>query len=62
MQVSRDGAMMYVSNAHDYIFKDKSGAMVNVRAAMRNAGYADTAWTLLVQTYSSPIPRGAREV
>jgi hypothetical protein len=26
---------------------------------MRNAGYADTAWTLLVQTYSSPIPRGA---
>jgi hypothetical protein len=23
---------------------------------MRNAGYADTAWTLLVQTYPSPIP------
>jgi hypothetical protein len=36
-----------------------AGAMVNVRTAMRNAGYADTAWTLLVQTYSSPIPRGS---
>ena len=28
----------------------------NVRTAMRNAGYADGAWTLLVQTYPSPIP------
>jgi hypothetical protein len=36
-----------------------AGAMVNVRSAMRNAGYSDTAWTLLVQTYSSPIPRGS---
>jgi hypothetical protein len=36
-----------------------AGAMVNVRTAMRNAGYGDTAWTLLVQTYSSPIPRGS---
>jgi hypothetical protein len=30
----------------------------NVRTAMRNAGYADGAWTLLVQTYPSPIPAG----
>jgi hypothetical protein len=36
-----------------------AGAMVNVRTAMRAAGYADTAWTLLVQTYSSPVPRGS---
>jgi hypothetical protein len=36
-----------------------AGAMLNVRTAMRTAGYADTAWTLLVQTYSSPIPRGS---
>jgi hypothetical protein len=36
-----------------------AGAMVNVRTAMRNAGYADDAWSLLVQTYSSPIPRGS---
>ena len=27
--------------------------------AMRNAGYADTAWTMLVQNYPSPIPPGA---
>jgi hypothetical protein len=36
-----------------------AGAFQNLRTAMRNAGYADTAWTLLVQTYSSPIPKGA---
>ena len=34
-------------------------AYQNVRTAMRNAGYADTAWTLLVQNYPSPIPNGA---
>lgn len=28
----------------------------NVRTAMRNAGYADNAWTLVVQTYPSPLP------
>ncbi|NMM34675.1 MAG: hypothetical protein HHJ13_11880 [Phycicoccus sp.] len=28
----------------------------NVRAAMRNAGYADSAWSMVVQTYPSPIP------
>jgi hypothetical protein len=33
--------------------------MQNVRAAMRNAGYADTAWSMVVQTYPSPIPNGA---
>jgi hypothetical protein len=31
----------------------------NVRTAMRNAGYADGGWTLLVQTYPSPIPVGS---
>jgi len=35
------------------------GAMLNVRQAMVNAGYADSQWKLLVQTYSSPIPRGS---
>src|SRR6478672_13661578 len=34
-------------------------AFTNVRTAMRNAGYADTAWTMLVQTYPSPIPNGS---
>lgn len=31
----------------------------NVRAAMRNAGYTDSAWSMVVQTYPSPIPNGA---
>jgi hypothetical protein len=35
------------------------GAMLNVRQAMVNAGYSDSQWKLLVQTYSSPIPRGS---
>jgi hypothetical protein len=36
-----------------------AGAFQNLRTAMRNAGYADNAWTLDVQTYASPLPRGA---
>jgi hypothetical protein len=31
----------------------------NIRQAMRNAGYDDNAWTLLVQNYESPIPGGS---
>src|SRR5262249_14355905 len=34
-------------------------AYQNIRTAMRNAGYSDTSWTLLVQNYESPIPNGA---
>ncbi|WP_345524071.1 hypothetical protein [Nocardioides conyzicola] len=34
-------------------------ALRNVSTAMRSAGYADAQWTLLVQTYPSPIPRGS---
>jgi len=34
-------------------------ALQNVRAAMRNAGYADSAWSTVVQTYPSPIPNSA---
>ena len=37
-----------------------ANAFLNLRTAMRNAGYADSQWTLLAQTYSSPIPPGAR--
>ncbi|WP_292678466.1 hypothetical protein [Nocardioides sp.] len=36
-----------------------STALQNVRTAMRNAGYGDSAWTMLVQTYPSPIPNGS---
>lgn len=34
-------------------------AFLNVRTAMRNAGYADSSWTLLVQNYMSPLPNGS---
>ncbi len=34
-------------------------ALLNVRQAMRNAGYADGSWTLLVQDYPSPMPSGS---
>lgn len=30
----------------------------NVRTAMQNAGYADNSWTLMAQTYPSPLPNG----
>lgn len=36
-----------------------AAALRNVRQAMRSAGYADGAWTLVVQTYPSPVPGGA---
>jgi hypothetical protein len=35
------------------------GAILNVRQAMLNAGYADSSYTIIVQLYSSPIPMGA---
>jgi hypothetical protein len=35
------------------------GAILNVRQAMLNAGYADSSYKIIVQTYSSPIPNGA---
>jgi hypothetical protein len=34
-------------------------AYQNIRTAMRRAGYADSAWILMVQDYESPIPSGA---
>ena len=36
-----------------------AAAYTNIRTAMRNAGYSDTSWTLLVQNYASQLPRGA---
>ena len=33
-------------------------ALQNVRTAMRNAGYSDSSWTMLLQTYPSPVPNG----
>jgi hypothetical protein len=37
-----------------------TNAFLNLRTAMQRAGYDDGAWTLLAQTYSSPLPRGAQ--
>jgi hypothetical protein len=36
-----------------------TNAILNVRTAMRNAGYADAAYRILVQDYESPIPNGS---
>jgi hypothetical protein len=33
--------------------------LLNLRTAMRNAGYADGSWSLVVQTYESPLPNGS---
>lgn len=35
------------------------GALLNVRQAMANAGYADSSYTIMADTYWSPIPKGA---
>lgn len=36
-----------------------AGAFQNIRQAMRNAGYADGSWTLVVSNYMSPIPNSS---
>jgi hypothetical protein len=36
-----------------------ANAFLNVRTAMQKAGYDDYQWTLLAQTYSSPLPPGS---
>ena len=35
------------------------GALLNIRQAMTNAGYAASQYTLMVQTYWSPLPAGS---
>jgi hypothetical protein len=49
---------MAASNVSTQRAKIKT-AFLNVRTAMRNAGYADSSWTLLVQNYMSPLPNGS---
>jgi len=36
-----------------------AGALLNVRQAMANAGYSDSSYSIIVQTYSAPIPNGS---
>jgi hypothetical protein len=35
-------------------------ALLNVRQAMAGAGYADSAYTIVAQTYWNPVPRGSQ--
>jgi hypothetical protein len=37
-----------------------SGAIENVHTAMAGAGYGDAEYDIIVQTYSSPVPRGSQ--
>jgi len=37
-----------------------AGAIRNVHTAMANAGYTDADYTIIVQRYSSPVPRGGQ--
>jgi hypothetical protein len=41
------------------ITSQDAGAFQNIHQAMVNAGYSDSQWKLLVQTYASPVPPGA---
>ena len=45
------------SNVSTQTANIKNG-LLNLRTAMRNAGYADGSWNLVVQTYESPLPNG----
>lgn len=36
-----------------------AGAILNLRQAMTEAGYADADYSIIVQTYVSPVPRGS---
>src|SRR3954451_3542105 len=49
----------FTASNQSLITSQVAGAFQNLRTAMRNAGYADNAWSLVVQTYSSPVPRGS---
>ena len=45
-----------------YVAQQRSrviGAFQNLKDAMENAGYAAGSYTLVAQTYSSPIPNGS---
>lgn len=49
----------FTSSAVEARTNEVAGALQNVAAAMGNAGYTASDYTLIVQTYWSPIPRGA---
>ena len=52
-------ASRFTASAQAARTAEVAGAIGRVREAMANAGYADSAYTIIVQTYSSPVPNGA---
>lgn len=48
----------FTSSAVDARTNEVAGAIANVSQAMANAGYTSDDYTVIVQTYWSPIPRG----
>lgn len=48
----------FTASAIEARTNEVAGALANVRTAMSRAGYADGDYTIVVQTYASPIPRG----
>lgn len=49
----------FTSSAVDARTNEVAGSIANVAQAMANAGYAPSDYSLIIQTYWSPIPRGA---
>lgn len=52
-------ANRFTSAAVEARTNEVAGALANVAGAMANAGYAASDWTMIVQTYWSPVPMGA---
>lgn len=50
----------FTASAIEARTNEVAGGIANVRQAMANAGYADGDYTIIVQTYSSPVPRGSQ--
>ncbi len=48
----------FTTSAVDARTNEVAGAISNVAQAMKNAGYATRDYTLIIQTYWSPLPRG----
>ena len=49
----------FTSSAVDTRTNEVAGAIANVATAMSNAGYTSDDYTVIIQTYWSPIPRGS---
>ena len=54
-----DVSSRFTASNQATITAQDAGAFQNIRQAMVNAGYSDSQWKLLVQTYASPIPPGS---